>query len=63
MCTVVEMAGLVCQCSDVMMASCDVDTGDSRWRGFYTESGDGGGRVVAELLDRDRSGCSKGKIV
>ena len=29
MCTVVEMAGLVCQCSDVMMASCDVDTGDS----------------------------------
>ena len=27
--TVVEMAGLVCQCSDVMMASCDVDTGDS----------------------------------
>ena len=29
MCTVVEMTGLVCQCSDVMMASCDVDTGDS----------------------------------
>eukprot|EP01043_Picozoa_sp_COSAG02_P113400 COSAG02_NODE_49648_length_325_cov_1.026549_1_plen_27_part_10 len=25
--TVVKMAGLVCQCSDVMMASCDVDTG------------------------------------
>ena len=24
------MAGLVCQCSDVMMASCDVDTGGSQ---------------------------------
>ena len=26
MCADVEMAGLTCHCSDVMMASCDVDT-------------------------------------
>ena len=30
MCAAVQMAGLVCQCSDVMMASCDVDTGGSQ---------------------------------